>query len=73
MKKPVCWMLAIMTENEDEDVLATALVTVAKTLAVRLEFTLPEEGKYELLLYVDCDAYMGLDQTIRLDEIVVRS
>jgi hypothetical protein len=73
MKKPVYWVVSIMHMTEDEDVLATAFVTVARTLAVRLEFTLPEEGKYELELYVDCDSYFGLSQYIRLDDIVVRS
>jgi hypothetical protein len=71
MKKPVYWMVAIMTKQDY--VLAMALVTVAKTLAVRLEFTLPEEGKYELVLAVDCDSYVGLSQCIDLDKIVVRS
>jgi hypothetical protein len=71
MKKPVYWMVSIKTG--DYEVVAMAFVTVAKTLAVRLEFTLPEEGKYELELCVDCDSYMGLSQFVRLDEIVVGS
>jgi pre-mRNA-splicing helicase BRR2 len=71
MKKPVYWAVAIMTKLKH--FLAMALVTVARTLAVRLEFTLPKEGQYELDLWVDCDSYMGLGRTIRLDEIVVRS
>jgi hypothetical protein len=70
MKKPVYWMVAIMTKQGD--VLAMALVTVASILAVRLEFTLPGEGPYELELCVDCDSYMGLKQYIKLDEIAVR-
>jgi hypothetical protein len=69
MRKPVFWMVYIMTKG---DVLAMAVATVAKMLAVRLEFTLPEEGEYELELWVDCDSYMGLKQCIKLDKIVVR-
>jgi pre-mRNA-splicing helicase BRR2 len=71
MKKPVNWRVAVMPEYED--FLAMELVTVAKALTVRLEFTLPEEGEYELVLRVDCDSYFGLSQCIWLDEIVVRS
>jgi pre-mRNA-splicing helicase BRR2 len=70
MKKSVCWMLAIITK--DTDILALTFVTVAKTLAVRLEFSLPE-GWHQPRLWVECDSYMGLSQWIRLDEIVVRS
>jgi hypothetical protein len=71
MKKPVYWMFAIMTQAWDT--LAMKCVSVAKALAVRLEFTLPEEGKYNLQLWVDCDSYMGLSRWIYLDHIVVRS
>jgi hypothetical protein len=69
MKKPVYWIVYIMVE--EEDVLAMALVTVAKTLAVRLEFTLLEEGQYELELWVDCDSYMGLGGCVDLGTIYV--
>jgi pre-mRNA-splicing helicase BRR2 len=69
MKKPVYWMVAIMTKGNN--VLAMALVTVARTLAVRLEFTLPEEGQYELDLTVNCDSYRGLGQDVDLDKIYV--
>jgi pre-mRNA-splicing helicase BRR2 len=67
MKKPVYWMVSI--ETGDYEVVAMAFVTVAKTLAVRLEFTLPEEGEYELELWVDCDSYMGLRKYIDLETI----
>jgi pre-mRNA-splicing helicase BRR2 len=70
MKKSVYWMVYITIED---DILAMAVVTVVKTLVVRLEFTLPEEGEYELQLWVDCDSYMGLSQLICLDEIVAGS
>jgi pre-mRNA-splicing helicase BRR2 len=69
MKKPVYWMVAIRTMNWDT--LAMKCVTVAKTLTVILEFTLPDEGEYELELRVDCDSYFGLDQCIELDTIYV--
>jgi pre-mRNA-splicing helicase BRR2 len=69
MKKPVYWMVSIEIENGD--VLAMAFVTVAKALAVRLEFTLPDEGEYELVLLVDCDSYMGLGQYMDLETIYV--
>jgi hypothetical protein len=68
VKKPVYWMVHIMTKG---DVLAMAVVTVAKMLTVRLEFTLPEEGEYELKLRVECDSYKGLDQHMELDKIYV--
>jgi hypothetical protein len=71
MKKHVYWMVVITIKNDK--VLAMALVTVAKTLAVRLEYMLPEEGQYELELWVDCDSYVGLKQCINLGKIVVRS
>jgi hypothetical protein len=71
MKKPVYWVVSIETKNDD--VLAMALVTVAKTLAVRLEFTLPKEGKYKLQLWVDCDSYMDFTGYIDLETIYVAS
>jgi hypothetical protein len=69
MKKPVYWMVAIMTA--DQDTLAQRFVTVAKTLTVRLEFTLAKEGEYQLRLHVDCDSYMGLTQFINLGKFYV--
>jgi pre-mRNA-splicing helicase BRR2 len=43
---------------------------VAKSLAVKLEFTLPQ-GAHELKLYAICDSYMGADHDIPLDSIDV--
>jgi hypothetical protein len=68
IKKSVYWMVSITTED---DILTMAVVTVAKMLAVRLEFTLPEEGEYKLFLQVDCDSYFGLRQDVDLDKIYV--
>jgi hypothetical protein len=73
MKKPVYWMLSIRTMTTPRDTLAMKCVTVAKMLTVRLDFTLPDEGEYQLELYGDCDSYMGLSQSIWLRDIVVRS
>jgi hypothetical protein len=71
MKKPVFWIIAVATEYYG--LLAVKCVTVAKTLTVRLEFTLPDEGEYQLELRVNCDSYMGLAQCIDLDKIYVNN
>ena len=45
-------------------------VTVTKSLAMKLEFTLPK-GTHKLKLYVICDSYIGADHDIDLDPIEV--
>jgi pre-mRNA-splicing helicase BRR2 len=45
-------------------------VMVAKSLAVKLEFTLPR-GAHELKPFAICDSYMGADHAISLDPINV--
>lgn len=45
-------------------------VTVTKSLAVKLEFTLPK-GRHSLKLYVICDSFVGADHDIALDPIDV--
>jgi hypothetical protein len=52
--------------------LAHEYVSVPKTLTIRLGFMLPE-GTHNLMLHVICDSYMGLDEAIHLDKIVVGS
>lgn len=41
--------------------LAIKKVTVQKTLAVKLDFTLPA-GSHDLKLYFVCDSFVGADQ-----------
>jgi pre-mRNA-splicing helicase BRR2 len=67
MKKPVYWSIAVIAA--EEGTLATKCVTVAKTLMVKLEFTLPE-GEHLLELWVDCDSYIGVDYHLELGKIV---
>jgi pre-mRNA-splicing helicase BRR2 len=68
-KKLANWWL-VVGEPATRQLLAIKRVTVAKTLAVKLEFTLPQ-GAHELKLYAICDSYMGADHDIPLDSIDV--
>jgi pre-mRNA-splicing helicase BRR2 len=52
--------------------LAHEYVSVPKTLTIKLGFMLPK-GTHFLSLYVNCDSYMGLEEDIDLDKIVVGS
>lgn len=68
-KKMANWWL-VVGEPSSRQLLVIKRVTVTKSLAVKLEFTLPK-GKHSLKLYVICDSYVGADHDIGLDDIDV--
>ncbi|TFK49242.1 putative RNA helicase [Heliocybe sulcata] len=69
MKKMANWWLVI-GDPKTQQLLSIKKVTVTKSLAVKLELTLPE-GKHDLRLYVICDSYVGADHDIPLETIEV--
>ncbi|KAJ8454807.1 hypothetical protein ONZ45_g19162 [Pleurotus djamor] len=68
-KKMANWWL-VVGEPTTRQLHVIKKVTVAKSLAVKLEFTLPK-GNHSLKLYVICDSYLGADHDIALDTIDV--
>ncbi|KIM78188.1 hypothetical protein PILCRDRAFT_824660 [Piloderma croceum F 1598] len=68
-KKMANWWL-VVGEPSTRQLLVIKRVTVNKSLAVKLEFTLPK-GSHALKLYVICDSYVGADHDIGLDPIDV--
>ncbi|KAJ6502434.1 putative RNA helicase [Mycena sanguinolenta] len=68
-KKMANWWL-VVGESASRRLLAIKRVTVTKSLAVKLEITLPK-GTHSLRLYVICDSYLGADHDISLDPIEV--
>ena len=68
-KKMANWWL-VVGEPTSRQLLVIKKVTVAKTLNVKLEFTLPK-GKHSLRLYVICDSYFGADHDIALASVDV--
>jgi pre-mRNA-splicing helicase BRR2 len=60
----------VVGEQGTRQLLSIKRVTVAKSLGVRLEFTLPK-GTHSLRLYVICDSYVGADHDIALEDIDV--
>ncbi|KAJ7125480.1 putative RNA helicase [Mycena crocata] len=68
-KKMANWWL-VVGESSTRRLLAIKRVTVNKSLAVKLEITLPK-GTHSLKLYVICDSYLGADHDISLDPIEV--
>ncbi|KAJ7343359.1 putative RNA helicase [Mycena albidolilacea] len=68
-KKMANWWL-VVGESSTRRLLAIKRVTVNKSLAVKLEITLPK-GTHSLKLYVICDSYLGADHDISLDPIDV--
>ncbi|KAF8156619.1 Sec63 Brl domain-containing protein [Crassisporium funariophilum] len=68
-KKLANWWLVI-GDPTSRQLLVIKRVTVTKSLAVKLEFTLPK-GTHSLKLYVICDSYVGADHDIGLDPIEV--
>ncbi|TFK32698.1 Sec63 Brl domain-containing protein [Crucibulum laeve] len=69
LKKMANWWL-VVGDPTSRQLLVIKRVTVNKSLAVKLEFTLPK-GKHSLKLYVICDSYVGADHDIGLDAIDV--
>ncbi|PPQ70945.1 hypothetical protein CVT26_014249 [Gymnopilus dilepis] len=69
LKKIANWWL-VVGDPTSRQLLVIKRVTVSKSLAVKLEFTLPK-GTHNLKLYVICDSYVGADHDIALDPIDV--
>ncbi|EPQ53751.1 Sec63-domain-containing protein [Gloeophyllum trabeum ATCC 11539] len=69
LKKMANWWL-VVGDPKSQQLLSIKKVTVTKSLAVKLELTLPE-GKHSLHLYVICDSYVGADHDIPLETIEV--
>lgn len=68
-KKLANWWL-VVGDTSSRQLLVIKKVTVTKSLAVKLEFSLPK-GTHNLKLYVICDSYLGADHDIALDPIDV--
>lgn len=69
LKKIANWWL-VVGDTTTKQLLVIKRVTVTKSLAVKLEFTLPK-GRHSLKLYVICDSFVGADHDIALDPIDV--
>ena len=69
VKKMANWWLVI-GDPSTRTLHSIKRVTVTKSLAMKLEFTLPK-GTHKLKLYVICDSYIGADHDIDLDPIDV--
>ncbi|KIJ93294.1 hypothetical protein K443DRAFT_112249 [Laccaria amethystina LaAM-08-1] len=69
LKKLANWWL-VVGNPASRQLLVIKRVTVTKSLAVKLEFTLPK-GTHSLKLYVICDSYVGADHDIGLEPIGV--
>ncbi|KDR76589.1 hypothetical protein GALMADRAFT_139507 [Galerina marginata CBS 339.88] len=69
LKKLANWWL-VVGDPATRQLLVIKRVTVTKSLAAKLEFSLPK-GKHSLKLYVICDSYVGADHDIALDPIDV--
>lgn len=69
LKKLANWWL-VVGDAASRQLLVIKRVTVTKSLAVKLEFSLPK-GNHSLKLYVICDSYVGADHDIALDPIEV--
>jgi hypothetical protein len=72
-KYPVRWWVGVYDWSwSSRRWFAHEYVSVPKTLTIKLGFMLPE-GTHKLTLHVNCDSYVGLEETIELGEIVVGS
>jgi len=60
-RKTENWWL-VVGEESTRTLLAIKRVTVARTLNVKLEFTVPTPGKHDLKLFLMSDSYVGVDQ-----------
>jgi pre-mRNA-splicing helicase BRR2 len=61
VKKLENWWL-VVGEESTRTLLAIKRVTIAKSLKVKLEYTVPTPGKHELKLFLMSDSYVGVDQ-----------
>jgi pre-mRNA-splicing helicase BRR2 len=69
LKKLANWWL-VVGDAVSRQLLVIKKVTILKSLAVKLEFSLPA-GTHNLKLYVICDSYIGADHDIALESIQV--
>lgn len=69
LKKLANWWLVI-GDAASRQLLVIKKVMVLKSLAVKLEFSLPA-GTHNLKLYVICDSYIGADHDIPINTIQV--
>lgn len=61
VKKMENWWLVVGDETS-KTLLAIKRVTIGRTLSLRLEFTVPSQGKHDLKLFLMSDSYVGVDQ-----------
>jgi pre-mRNA-splicing helicase BRR2 len=63
-KKLENWWL-VVAEEKTKSLLAIKRVTIAKTsFATKLEYVVPTAGPKELTLFLMCDSYVGVDQSM---------
>ena len=62
-KKQENWWL-VVAEEATRSLLAVKRVTILNELKSRLEFVVPEMGKKKLTLFLMCDSYVGVDQSV---------
>ncbi|TIB36491.1 hypothetical protein E3P84_00909 [Wallemia ichthyophaga] len=66
------WWL-VVGDTRSKSLLGIKKVSVAKSLNVKLDFQLEEEGTYkDVKLYLICDSYSGCDQDFQLPELEVQ-
>jgi len=69
LKKLANWWI-VLGDRDSRQLYVIKKVTVTKSLAIKLEFTLPK-GTHKPRLYVVCDSYVGADHDIELEQIEV--
>ena len=69
LKKLANWWL-VVGDAVSRQLVVIKKVTILKSLAVKLEFSLPA-ATHHLKLYVICDAYIGADHDIAVEPIQV--
>ena len=62
-KKTENWWL-VVAEEKTRSLLAIKRITIGKELQTKLEYVVPTPGEKDLTLYLMCDSYMGVDQSI---------
>ncbi|RMZ80202.1 hypothetical protein DV737_g3117, partial [Chaetothyriales sp. CBS 132003] len=62
-KKQENWWL-VVAEEATRSLLAIKRVTILKELKTKLEFVVPEKGQKQLTLFLMCDSYVGVDQSV---------
>jgi pre-mRNA-splicing helicase BRR2 len=61
VKKMENWWL-VVGDEKSKTLLAIKRITIARSLNVRLEYTVPTPGDHELKLFLMSDSYVGVDQ-----------